>query len=82
MLDMSKYPVVHITNPIKAWDPREVIVHIVDKKPDIPFLSPAYGITTEESARSFGENTGCPDVYWVRHSQRAYGVKAKKAVTA
>jgi len=77
---MSDKPVVHITKPVKAWDPREVLVHKVDKKPDIPFLSPAYGITTEESARSFGENTGCSDVYWDSRLQRAYGVKARKAV--
>ena len=58
----------------------KVKVEKVTTKPNIPFLQPAYGITSEASARTWGEKVGCSIVYWQKLKMRAYGVKAKKVV--
>ena len=60
----------------------DIKVEIVTQKPGVPFLLPAYGITSEKSARAWGEKVGCSLVYWQKSKQRAYGVKARKPEAA
>jgi hypothetical protein len=55
-----------------------VRVETVTKKPDLPNLIPAYGITTKRAAREHGEKNGCLVVYWLTNRQRAWAQKEEE----
>jgi hypothetical protein len=52
----------------------KLTVEIVKSRPDLPNLVPVYGITSKAGAEAWGWKNGMSLVYWIRGSQKAYGV--------